>query len=469
MTDFVSPLDGAFLFLDTGGAAMRIGAVIELRCEGNETSSDQYFHLMRETLQNRIHESPLLTRTTVRARADLRWPRLEVDRDFDVDHHIVRHTMPLEGSAEQLNALIGDYLSRPVASGRPLWQLLVIDGGQSGVTYVVVKIHHSLADGVAGVGAIANFFDLSPEIRAPKATVSSQPPTNDRTTRWGGRDAMAAWRARGRFLQRTVMRLLGSAERRTRDSRQPSVWTARRASWDGESSVDKSWARTYVPLADMKRVARSNGGTITDAVIAIVGGALGEFARGRGERFRRDLVAFVPINVRSSEEDSGGGNQISGMLVRLRVAAQSRRDRVRLIARDTAHTVAEQRASRAGLFVAVPRVLGPVVVGWGARFLSARRLYDRLPTVANLMISSVPGPSIPLWFAGQKIVSVVPIGPLFAGFSLNVTVLSFADRLEFGLFAGREQFPDLARLRDLIESEALAMVVASGDEGGATR
>lgn len=468
MSEVVGPLDGAFLLLDNGGAAMRIGAVIELVSLAEENDPDQRFHLMRETVRARIHESPLLTRTLIRSRADLRWPRVVVDHNLDVSHHVRRHTMSIQNDLDQLNLVIGGYLSRPFEKGRPLWQLLVIDGYHPDLTHVVVKIHHSLADGVAGVGAIANFFDLSAEIRAPTTSMSRHTIIRHHS-KHPGHDLIVAWRARGKILTRAVKRLAGFVARRAPVSLQPGLTAARRAPWDGEPSVEKSWDRVHVSLSALKRAARRNGGSVTDVVIAIVGGALGEFVRGRGERLSHDLVAFVPINIRTRDDNALAGNQISGMLARLHLAAPSRRDRVRLIARDTGPTISQQKASRAQLFVNVPRVLGPFVVGWGGRFLSAWRLYNRLPTVANLMISSVPGPSLPLWFAGQKIVSVVPIGPLFAGFSLNVTVLSYEDSLEFGLFAGREQFPDLDQLRDLIEHEALAVLASGGDDVESTR
>lgn len=468
MSEAVDPLDGAFLLLDNGGAAMRIGAVIELVSFGEANDSDQRFHLIRETVRSRIHESPLLMNMIIRSRADLRWPRLVLVQNFDVSYHVRRHTMSVPNDRDQLNDVIGDYLSRPFEKGHPLWQLFVIDGYQPDLTHVVVKIHHSLADGVAGVGAIATLFDLSTEIRSPATVAPRHTKIGDHPSR-PGHNLIAAWRARGRMFVRAVSRLAGFVVRRMPSSPQPRLTTARRASWDGEASVEKSWDQVHVSLSEVKQTARRNGGSVTDVVIAIVGGALGEFVRSRGELSSRDLVAFVPINIRARDEIGAGGNQISGMLVRLHVAAPTRQDRVRLIARDTGPTISQQRASRAQLFANVPKVLGPFVVGWGARFLHAWRLYDRLPTVANLMISSVPGPPIPLWFAGQKIASVVPIGPLFAGFSLNVTVLSYEDRLEFGLFAGREQFPDLRRLRDLIEDEARALLASNGDGVESTR
>jgi hypothetical protein len=78
--------------------------------------------------------------------------------------------------------------------------------------------------------------------------------------------------------------------------------------------------------------------------------------------------------------------------------------------------------------------------------------------MANLMLSSVPGPPIPLWLSGHRVVSAAPVGPLLGPFSLNVTVLGFEQHLEFGILGSAETMPDLATLRDYLREEALALI-----------
>jgi hypothetical protein len=106
------------------------------------------------------------------------------------------------------------------------------------------------------------------------------------------------------------------------------------------------------------------------------------------------------------------------------------------------------------MFQDMPRVLGPMALSLGAKLASAFGLVDLLPPMANLMVSSVPGPPIPLWLSGHRVVSAAPVGPLLGPFSLNVTVLGFEQNLEFGLLGSAETMPDLAVLRDYILDEA---------------
>jgi hypothetical protein len=106
-------------------------------------------------------------------------------------------------------------------------------------------------------------------------------------------------------------------------------------------------------------------------------------------------------------------------------------------------------------------VLGPTVLSLGGKFISAFSLFNRIPPMANLMVSSVPGPPIPLWLSGHRVTSAAPVGPLLGTFSLNITVLGFEEHLEFGLLGCAEQMPDLATLRDYLYDEARRLIASA--------
>ena len=172
---------------------------------------------------------------------------------------------------------------------------------------------------------------------------------------------------------------------------------------------------------------------------------------------KKDLIAFVPINVRGEGDTAELGNQISGMLVALHVDAADPLERLRAISSDAMKTVGEQRAHRAKIFQDVPRVLGPTLLSLGGKVVSAFGLFDHIP-MANLMISSVPGPPIPLWLSGYPVEAAAPYGPLVGAISLNITVLGFEGFLEFGLLGCADRMDDLATLRDYIVDEAEGLI-----------
>lgn len=472
MTTYLNPLDSAFLILENEGAAMRIGAVLELEDDGALDPSARFAEI-RRNIADRLHEIPVLTKRVVRAPFDLAWPILVDDQAFDLDRHLVRVALPSPGTPAQFDALIADYFSRPLSPERPLWQMLVIEGLASGRCALALKIHHALADGVSGAETFANLFDISPEVRPPHERDASDEPDDVSTPLglvWSNLrrlvmtpsavlDVASSWLGRVEEVVRSLVRFVLSRARRD-GSGQPSIFDARRSPLNAAPGVDKAYHRHQASLADVKRAAKARGVSVTDFVVASVSGALARFLAERGDELRRDLIAFVPINVRPEGESDQLGNQISGMLVRLHTDLADREERLARISRDAKATVGEQRRLRAKIFMDVPRLLGPALVSWGGRVVATLGLFNYLPPMANLMISSVPGPPLPLWVSGRRVRSASPVGPLFASFALNVTVLGFEENLEFGLLGCARQLPDLARLRDLV-AEEVAWYVAN--------
>ena len=476
MNRFLDPLDSAFVLLEVPGSAMNIGAVIELD-SGDVEDPEERYELICRNIGARLHEIPVLTQRIVRAPFDMTWPILVPDRKFDLSRHVVRVALPAPGTADQFDALVSELLSRPLVSTRPLWQMLIIEGLQDGRAAVALKVHHALADGVSGAETFASLFDVSPEVRLPAPR--PEPVDDDErivTTSLGllrqgfarirerpemVLENVGSWVARLFEIARAGARTLVVRGRRRAIPGQPSMFDARRTSLNGAAGIEKSYHRLRVPLADVKRAAKSRGASVTDFVMATSSGALRRLLDDRGEVLRKDLIAFVPINVRGGGDTAAMGNQFSGMLVRLHSNVADAEERLAAISSDAAKTLDIQRASAAQILQDVPRVLGPTLLSFGGRLISEFGLFNRMPPVANLMLSSVPGPPIPLWLSGHRIASAAPVGPLFGSFSLNITVLGFEEYLEFGLLGCAERMPDLESLRDYLLDEVTALIDAT--------
>ncbi len=475
MTTQLGPLDSAFVLLEVPGSAMNIGAVIELDF-GDVADPKDRFELIRRNIEARLHEIPVLTKRIVRAPFDVMWPVLVADGRFDLDRHVSRVALPSPGSPDQFDELISEFLSRPLNPTRPRWQLLIIEGLEDGRAAAALKVHHSLADGVSGAETFASLFDISPEVRAPMPKVESNDEgtpidspfdlVRDGLRRLHARpgrlvDAVASWFVRLTSILRAVVRVALIRGRGRATPGQPSIFEARRTSLNAAPDVEKVFHRTRISLADAKRTAKRHGASVTDFVMATTSGALRRLLIDRDEGLKRDLIAFVPINVRGEGDAALLGNQISGMLVALHVDIVDPVERLTAIAQDSARTVGVQRQRRAQMFQDMPRLLGPVALSWGGNLMSTFGLFDLLPPMANLMVSSVPGPPIPLWLSGHRVVSAAPVGPLLGPFSLNITVLGFEENLEFGLFASAQTMPDLGVLRDYLLEEALKLIGAT--------
>jgi diacylglycerol O-acyltransferase / wax synthase len=471
LTRYLDPLDSAFILLEVPGSAMNIGAVIELDF-GDVADPTERFALIRRNVAARLHEIPVLTQRVIRAPFDLTWPALVPDHHVDLDRHISRVALPSPGNADQFDALISEFLSRPLVRTRPLWQLLIIEGLEDGRVAAALKVHHALADGVSGAETFASLFDITPEVREPMPRiddVETDAETSSISLVLEGlhrlRDdpatalrVMSSWFVRIFNVVRNVVQVTLSRGRKRSTPDQPSIFEARRTSLNGRAGAEKTYHRTRVPLADAKRAAKYHGASVTDFVMATTSGALRRLLADRGEVLTRDLIAFVPINVRGDGDTAAMGNQISGMLLALHTDIDDPVERLRAIAQDSTKTVGVQRHRGATMFQEMPRVLGPTVLSFGGKLVDALGLFDVLPPMANLMLSSVPGPPIPLWLSGHRVVSAAPVGPLLGPFSLNVTVLGFEKNLEFGILGSTETMPDLAALRDYLKEEALVLI-----------
>ena len=472
MTQYLEPLDSAFILLEVPGSAMNIGAVIELDC-GGVTDPTERFELIRKNVAERLHEIPVLTKRVIRAPFDLTWPAFVADTEIDLDRHITRVALPSPGTADQFDAVVSEFLSRPLVRTRPLWHLLVIEGLEEGRVAAVLKVHHALADGVSGAETFASLFDISPEVRAPAPKVDDDGGAPAATKplslvlealrRLRAEPGIAltvvtSWLTRVFDVLRVVLGVTVTRGRKRTTPDQPSIFEARRTSLNGRAGVEKVYHRMRVPLADAKRAAKHHGASVTDFVMATTSGALRRLLDDRGETLTRDLIAFVPINVRGDGDAAAMGNQISGMLLALHTDIDDPVERLTAIAQDSAKTVGVQRDNGARMFQEMPRVLGPTVLSLGAKMVDAFGLFDVLPPMANLMLSSVPGPPIPLWLSGHRVVSAAPVGPLLGPFCLNVTVLGFEQNLEFGMLGCARTMPDLATLRDYLKEEAYRLI-----------
>ena len=472
MTQYLEPLDSAFILLEVPGSAMNIGAVIELDC-GGVTDPTERFELIRKNVAERLHEIPVLTKRVIRAPFDLTWPAFVADTEIDLDRHITRVALPSPGAADQFDAVVSEFLSRPLVRTRPLWHLLVIEGLEEGRVAAVLKVHHALADGVSGAETFASLFDISPEVRAPAPKVDDDGGAPAATKplslvlealrRLRAEPGIAltvvtSWLTRVFDVLRVVLGVTVTRGRKRTTPDQPSIFEARRTSLNGRAGVEKVYHRMRVPLADAKRAAKHHGASVTDFVMATTSGALRRLLDDRDETLTRDLIAFVPINVRGDGDAAAMGNQISGMLLALHTDIDDPVERLKAIAQDSAKTVGVQRDNGARMFQEMPRVLGPTVLSLGAKMVDAFGLFDVLPPMANLMLSSVPGPPIPLWLSGHRVVSAAPVGPLLGPFCLNVTVLGFEQNLEFGMLGCARTMPDLATLRDYLKEEAYRLI-----------
>ena len=340
-------------------------------------------------------------------------------------------------------------MADPSIRDRPLWEMVVVEGLEGERTALVVKLHHAILDGVSGASLLAAFFDLGPRGQPTAIAPSAwEPPPLPSTGELLRRSAaslprqptavLAAWR-------RSVPLVAAAAERRAGATAGVVSLGVPRTPFNGTLSPHRRYAAVEVPLENARRIRHAWATTINDVILACVGEAMRRMLEDRGQLPARPLVAMVPVSTRSAG-DTGFGNRISAMLVSLATDIPDPVERLWAIAESSRAAKARLSRTEGRILADVAEGTAPAITSGLARWTTGLKVFDRLPPLANVVVSSVPGPSFPLWCAGGKVVGLRPMGPVAHGIGLNVTAFSYQQTLCFGLLGCRRLVPDLEDL-----------------------
>ena len=247
----------------------------------------------------------------------------------------------------------------------------------------------------------------------------------------------------------------------------PAPFTAPRTSFNAGITSRRVTAFASISLDEVKAVKHALGVTVNDVVLAVCGGALMRYLDDEDERPDKSLIAVCPVSVHDAAEGDGV-NKVSAMFASLATDTDDPVERIKGINKVSTAAKEEHQAIGANLLQNWGEFTGPNI-GLAMRLYSRMRLAERHTPVYNLVISNVPGPPFPLYFGGAKLVSLNPLGPIFDGSGLNVTVLSYLDSVGFGLVACPKNVPDIWRLAGYIpeafDELRKAADVAPGDGG----
>lgn len=437
----LSPLDGAFLSLESPKDHLNIGLVGVF--DPGTSGGGWSYQRVRGLLEARLDRMPLLRQRLVHVPFDLNQPLWADDERFDLDAHLHRAALPAPGSVRELADLAATVISRPFDFERPLWELWTVEGLEGGRVAHVLKSHHAALDGIAIAELGLHLTDPQPE------------PDGD--------EAPAPWRAApGPSLARrcvhaargvsqepvSAVRLATSAARRLgqkvrgEQGTAPPLLTAPRTPFNGHVSSRRTAAFTSMPLGDVRAVGQATGATTNDVVLAVCAGALRARLAQEDALPERPLLALVPRSVRRDEDPQGRGNRLVPMLVPIPTHLDD--PTARLEAAAAGATAAKQRAAEGGeaAFAHLPELAPPALTTRVTRFYADHRLADHHPPLFNLTISNVPGPTVPLYSAAARMQGVYPMGPVYEGSGLNITVTSYLDTLQVGIVACPDRVPD---------------------------
>lgn len=467
----LSALDALFLHLETAETPMHVGSLMLLDVPVRARKAA--FANIRSHIAARLHLAPLFTRRLQFMPLDLANPVWLPADDIDLDYHVRRVSLPQPGTRAQLEARVARLHQVLLDRERPLWQFTIIEGLESGQIGVYAKLHHAGMDGQGGVALAQAVLDVSPRSRrvsahAPDADESLDTSTAQmigaalaNTVAQYSRivravpeavkavSAVAAGMAMSRSLSADMGLKAGAKpgmdpKKLVAGAKQQGLPLGPRTPLNAAISAKRIFASVSIPLDEAKTIARHFEVKLNDVVLATVSGALRRAYAKAPELLTRNMIGAVPASLRAPG-DTTQNNQVTMMLVDL---ASGEPDAVkRLLAIHRASGKAKRLTG--GLKSVIPTDLPSLGLPWLMAALSS--LYNtslvanHIPVLANLVISNVPGPPMPLYLAGYRIAEYFPVSIVTHGLGLNITILSYNGTLSYGLVADPACTGPLAR------------------------
>jgi WS/DGAT/MGAT family acyltransferase len=475
----LSSLDAQFLAVESAriyGHVAFLGIYDPATAPGGRLDLESVTRL----LEQRLHLLPPLTWRLVPVPLGLDLPYWVEDPDFDLDFHVRETALPAPGDDRVLAETAARLFGRPLDRARPLWEFYVIHGLAEGRVAILTKIHHSAVDGISGNEIMAalldpeptgRVFDPAPEHppappplprdrmmllrglrglpRQPLRALRSLPTTAPAFPDLPGANALPGVPTLGRIYSRT-RRALGSDE----SSGVLEVTTARppRTPFNGPVSAHRRLAFGSLSLDAVRQVRRAFGTTVNDVVVTICAGAARDWLLERDALPDEPLVAMIPMSVRRRDERGTWGNRISMMIVPIPTNEADPRRRLERTHQLLRSAKERHSALPASLLTDATAFIPPAVSALAAR--NTIDILSRTRPPLNLVISNVPGPRTSLYCAGAELLANYPISVIVDGVGLNMTVVSYKNRVDFGIVGDRAQIDDAW---DFLEGAAHAL------------
>ncbi len=463
-------LDASFLYMETPNNHMHVGAVYVFDPGDDPTACS--FERVKAAVEDRLHLLPPFRWKLVTVPFGLHHPLWANDSHFDIEYHVRQAALPSPGGRAELAEHAAQFMARPLDRTRPLWEMEVVEGLAGGRIALITKTHHSAIDGASGAELTTALLDLtadSPAVPAPdKPFRGDRIPSDVETLAYALRSLTEQPAELVRAVRRTAEVALNLRKRSAEGAPSPATpFGAPRTSFNVPITPHRKFAYTQVTLSDIKEVRAAFGGTVNDVVLAMCSSALRRYLLDGGELPAEPLVAMVPMSVRSTDQKGAMGNRVSQLLVRLATEEPDPLKRYQSIMAETVIAKESINAIGADTLSNWAEFAAPAVAARAARLYSSMGLANRHKPIYNVTISNVPGPQIPLYCTGARLVEWYPMGPIFDGIGLNMTVMSYMGVVYVGLLACRET---MAGLWDLAEHcntgiDELLMLARAGTQG----
>jgi diacylglycerol O-acyltransferase len=471
----LTSLDASFLALENSRQTGHVGSLAML--DASTAPRGEFgIEQLTELLSERAPQLPPLRWRLATVPLGLDHPYWVEESEIDLGYHVRELALASPGTDAQLADQVARIMSRPLDRARPLWELYVIEGHESGYVCVLTKIHHAVIDGLSGAEIMALLLDLTPEKRevppvGEDEDLADPPPSGLQMFTLGmlglPRFPVRVLRSLPKAIPNledtpfgifpgagTVSKVAGLLQR---NGVQRPDMPAPRVSFSGRISPHRRWFFGQLPLDEFKVAKNKHGATVNDVVVSVCAGAVRRWLIEHDELPDVPLVAQVPVSVRTDQQFGTYGNRILLMAAPLYTDEPDPVERLRRTHEALADMKERHKALPAELLQDANNFIPPAVFARAARLTFGFSTSRPGRPTWNLVISNVPGPQFPLYMAGARLEANYPVSVITDGMGLNITVMSYMGHMDFGIVADRDQMPDVEVLMGYLREELEAL------------
>lgn len=440
-------LDELFLHLEGPDTHMHVGALVVF--EGPPPDYEDY----KEMVGRRLQLVPRFRQKIANVPFSLGRPVWVDDTHFNLEYHVRQTALPAPGDDTRLKRLAGRIMSQQLDRTKPLWEIWFVEGLADDRWALISKTHHAVVDGVSGVDLMSVMLDLGPEAQPIEAEPwrPEPEPTADKLLKDVVAERVTSPGEFVRMVQSAVLDPAKLPNKIFQAARDLGSFVGGTLDFAPTSSLNqrvgphRRFETVLTDLEDVKAIKNAHGATVNDVVLSVVTGGLRHLLKGRGERVDDiELRAMIPVSVRADADRGALGNQVASLWATLPVSEADPVKRLKYVSEHMGNLKRSGQAVGAQILTSMGEYAPPTILAQASRLVSRQRAY-------NLVITNVPGPQLPLYSVGRKMLEIYPVVPLSANTTLGVALFSYNGTIGIGLLGDYDTAPDIGVLAEGIE------------------
>ena len=474
-------LDNVFVSMERADAPVHIGSILIYDPSTAEGGFVRFKDIL-SFIENRLHMSDTMRQKLVKVPFGIDYPYWVQDSRFDVEYHVRHIALPKPGDWRQLCIQSARIFARPLDLSRPPWEITVVEGLDNipgvpkGSYAMLTKVHHAAIDGVSGIDMMNATHAMTSNVDEPLPRDNWRPEADPSQAGMFARGLLSNMinpirqaNAARRSLPGAVRAAKGLIKK---DFDFNALIKAPNTRFNGTVSPHRMFdAKTFM-LSDIKGIrALAKDSKLNDVMLSIVGGAMRKYLEHYNDLPDSSMTAMAPISVRDDSEKNTMGNQVSAMFVPLGSHIASARERLRFVTEETVRAKNFTGAMGARQMTEMAKLAPAAMMNIGAKLYSQFKLADLVKPVINTVVTNVPGPPVPIYSTGARLVSMHGMLCLVDGVKLGHVVHSYTDEVSLAFTACRSAIPDPDFYSDCIQAsfeEHLAEVKALKTEAKTT-